>query len=307
MALRRAARGAAGPLECPASTLFVTTDAGIGSLFVRTGSLLAQRKPLPAPQAAPKNGASGSTRGRATRPASRAIQVKPGLIRYPRHPFNLMSEHGLNNSRLACAVAVVAFSISLAGCVTTPRRTQVVVHAPQPAPATVVVAPPPGPPVVVAQPVVRETYAPARYDVYIAAATDRDVMYVNGSTYIWFTGSDGRRHRQFYAHGDHRRDVFRRRAHLHDVMTHHNGRLPERYARGERHREAAHRDAHRDAVAMRERDHRHPSGHHDAGQGHGRNANPHRVAQRAPHGEHGRPVREAAGNRRGADRDARKS
>ncbi|CAG4918029.1 hypothetical protein [Paraburkholderia gardini] len=213
----------------------------------------------------------------------------------------------MNDSRLACAV--VAFSITLAGCVTTPRGARVVVQpAPQPVSATVVVAPQPlRPAVVVTQPVVRETYAPAQYDVYIAAATDRDVMYVNGSTYIGFTGSDGRRHRQFYAHGDHRRDVYRRRAHLHEVMAHHNGHLPERYARDEHHREVARHDAHREAVAMRKHDHRHPSGPHDAGHEHGHDASPHRVAQHPQHGEHGHPVHEAAGNRHGTDRDARKS
>jgi hypothetical protein len=171
---------------------------------------------------------------------------------------------------------------------------------------------------VVAQPVVRETYVPAQYDVYIAAVSDRDVMYVNGSTYIWFTGSDGRRHRQFYAHGDRRQDVYRRRAHLHEVMVHHNGHLPDRYARDEHRREVAvhgahheaHRDVHREAVAMRDHDHQRPSGQRDAGHGHGHEAGPHQVAQRPQHpqhNDHGHPVHEAAGNRPGTDHDARKS
>ncbi|CAG4897347.1 hypothetical protein [Paraburkholderia saeva] len=218
----------------------------------------------------------------------------------------------MNNSRLASAVAVVAFTLTLAGCVTTPRGPQVVVQpAPQPAPRTVVVAAPPrsAPPVVIAQPVVRETYVPAQYDVYIAAVSDRDVMYVNGSTYIWFTGSDGRRHRQFYAHGDHRQDVYRRRAHLHEVMAHHNGHLPDRHARDEHRREVArheaHHDAHHESVAMRDHDHHRPSGQHDAGHAH--EANPHPVAQRPQHNDHGHPVHEAAGNRPGTDRDGRKS
>jgi len=228
----------------------------------------------------------------------------------------------LNNSRLACAVAAIAFSITLAGCVTTPRSAQVVVQpAPQPAPTTVVVAPPPRPrpPVVVAQPVVRETYVPARYDVYIAAVVDRDVLYINGSTYIWITGSDGMRHRQFYAHGDHRQDVFRRRAHLREVMAHHNGHLPDRYARDEHHREAVRHEEHRESVAMREQHHQ--AGHHDAmhEHGHEHDHGPHEVAQHPQGGSHNHAVHEAAGhhpspatheaagNRANADRDARKS
>jgi hypothetical protein len=65
------------------------------------------------------------------------------------------------------------------------------------------------------------------YDSSIAVVSDRDVVFVGGSTYIWVTGPDGRRHRQLYAHGDHRADVFHRRDELHHVMTRHDGRLPD--------------------------------------------------------------------------------
>ncbi|WP_310634236.1 hypothetical protein [Paraburkholderia sp.] len=119
---------------------------------------------------------------------------------------------------MRCA-AVAAFTL-LAGCVTNPQG-QLVVDPNVDAVIQSVLAPPP-PPVVV-----EETYAPMPYDATIAVVSDSDVVFVGGSTYIWITGPDGRRHRQLYAHGDHRADVFHRRDELHTVMAHHEGHLPD--------------------------------------------------------------------------------
>ncbi|WP_184003730.1 MULTISPECIES: hypothetical protein [unclassified Paraburkholderia] len=70
-------------------------------------------------------------------------------------------------------------------------------------------------------------YQPLPTDVYVANVVDRDVVIVGGDTYIWVVGRDGVRHRQFYAHGDHRAEVFHRREELHRVMVSHDGHLPE--------------------------------------------------------------------------------
>ncbi|ALK33760.1 hypothetical protein Bpla01_04670 [Burkholderia plantarii] len=69
-------------------------------------------------------------------------------------------------------------------------------------------------------------YEPIPTDIYVATAVDTDVVIYRGDTYIWVAGPNGVRHRQFYAHGDHRRDVFRRREELRHVMTNHGGHLP---------------------------------------------------------------------------------
>jgi hypothetical protein len=82
--------------------------------------------------------------------------------------------------------------------------------------------PPPPPPVVV-----EEVYQPMPNDVYITGVVDHDVVFVGGETYIWVVGPDGVRRRRFYAHGDHRADVFRRRDELHRVMVNHGGHLPD--------------------------------------------------------------------------------
>ncbi|MBN3856943.1 hypothetical protein G3N59_26545 [Paraburkholderia sp. Ac-20340] len=76
-----------------------------------------------------------------------------------------------------------------------------------------------------------EVYEPMPYDANVAVVADRDVVFVGGTTYIWVTGPDGIRHRQFYAHGDHRADVFHRRDELHNVMARHDGRLPDHAVR----------------------------------------------------------------------------
>jgi hypothetical protein len=70
-------------------------------------------------------------------------------------------------------------------------------------------------------------YQPLPTDVYVANVVDRDVVFVGGDTYIWVVGRDGVRHRQFYAHGDRRAQVFHRREQLHRVMASHDGHLPE--------------------------------------------------------------------------------
>ncbi|MBB5495864.1 hypothetical protein [Paraburkholderia sp. MM5384-R2] len=76
-------------------------------------------------------------------------------------------------------------------------------------------------------------YQPLPTDVYVANVVDRDVVLVGGDTYIWVVGRDGVRHRQFYAHGDHRAEVFHRREELHRVMASHDGHLPEHPGGGE--------------------------------------------------------------------------
>jgi hypothetical protein len=83
--------------------------------------------------------------------------------------------------------------------------------------------PPPPPPLMV----VEEAYQPMPTDVYVSTVVDADVVIVGGNTYIWVVGPDGARHRRFYAHGDHREDVFHRRDDLHRVMMNHDGHLPD--------------------------------------------------------------------------------
>ena len=80
------------------------------------------------------------------------------------------------------------------------------------------------PGVVVAQPVVE--YAPNPFDVYITNVGPADVVYLHGDTFIWGIDGNGRRYQRFYAHGDRRADVFRRRDELHRVMARNGGHLP---------------------------------------------------------------------------------
>lgn len=123
------------------------------------------------------------------------------------------------------SLASVACATILAGCATNeqgqlvvdPNKVnEVLAGALSPPP------PPPPPPVIV-----EEAYQPMPNDVYISAVVDSDVVIVGGNTYIWVVGPDGKRHRHFYAHGDHRQDVFHRRDELHTVMMHHDGHLPD--------------------------------------------------------------------------------
>jgi hypothetical protein len=62
-----------------------------------------------------------------------------------------------------------------------------------------------------------EQVVPEPNDIYVSGAANSDVVFVGGSTYIWVTGPDGRRHRHFYGHGDRRLEVFHRRANLRSV------------------------------------------------------------------------------------------
>jgi hypothetical protein len=137
--------------------------------------------------------------------------------------------------------------------------------------------------------VVREELIPERNDVYIAAATDRDVVYLGGDTYIWVTDADGQRRRHFYAHGDRRREVFHRRDNLRSTMVSRREVPPvARYA-GEDHRrkEPHHQEPMRAAAAH---EHRRESGRHMAANERGHHPHaPHQSAQRQ-----NRPVREAA-------------
>jgi hypothetical protein len=118
----------------------------------------------------------------------------------------------------------MACTALVTGCVTNDQGQLVV----DPNQVNAVVAafnpPPPPPPAPV---IVEEAYQPMPNDVYISAVADRDVVIYGGDTYIWVVGPDGLRHRRFYAHGDHRADVFHRRDELHRVMVSHGGRLPD--------------------------------------------------------------------------------
>jgi hypothetical protein len=127
----------------------------------------------------------------------------------------------------ATITASVAASISLTGCVTNGQG-QLVMDPNVSASIAAVMVPPPPPPVVA------EVYEPMPYDANIAVVADRDVVFVGGNTYIWVRGPDGVRHRQLYAHGDHRADVFHRRDELHNVMARHDGHLPD-HALGPQH------------------------------------------------------------------------
>ncbi len=69
-------------------------------------------------------------------------------------------------------------------------------------------------------------YAPNPFDVYITNAQPADVIYLHGDTFIWSVDGSGHRYQRFYAHGDHRADVFSRRDELHRVMARNGGRLP---------------------------------------------------------------------------------
>jgi len=126
---------------------------------------------------------------------------------------------------LLASAACAAF---LAGCATNeqgqlvidPNKVNEVI-------ATALTPPPPAP--VVVEP----AYEPLPTDVYVADVVDRDVVIVGGDTYIWVVGPNGVRRRQFYAHGDHRADVFHRREELHRVMASHDGHLPGHAVGGE--------------------------------------------------------------------------
>lgn len=122
-------------------------------------------------------------------------------------------------------IAALACSASFSGCVTNDQGTVVI----DPRVSSAIIADltaPANPPVVQAVPVYEEAYVPGPYDRYIVGVSDENVVVINGSTYIWVTGPDGKRSRHFYAHGDRREDVFHRRDNLHTVMTEHGGALP---------------------------------------------------------------------------------
>lgn len=119
------------------------------------------------------------------------------------------------------SLASIACAAVVAGCATNEQGQLVVDPNRVNAVLASALAPPP-PPVVV-----EEVYQPMPNDVYISGVVDHDVVFVGGETYIWVVGPDGVRHRRFYAHGDHRADVFHRRDELHRVMVNHGGHLPD--------------------------------------------------------------------------------
>ena len=159
--------------------------------------------------------------------------------------------------KLATSLAAFAAFAALSGCVTSEQQISAAPTRPRPQPAVVAVQPPP-PAVVVrtpAPPPAPPVYVSAPSDVYIAGVVDRDVVFVGGSTYLWVVGPDGKRHRHFYARGDRRAEVFRRRENLRAEMAHRGGRPPVHAMvppRRDEHRPPAHggrssyaRDAHR--------------------------------------------------------------
>jgi len=160
--------------------------------------------------------------------------------------------------KLATSFAALAAFAALAGCVTSEQQISAAPTRPRPQPAVVAVQPPPPPPpaVIVRTPAPPPpVYVSAPSDVYIAGVVDRDVVFVGGSTYLWVVGPDGQRHRHFYARGDRRAEVFRRREHLRAEMAHRGGHPPVHAAmppHRDEHRPPAHggrpayaRDAHR--------------------------------------------------------------
>lgn len=160
---------------------------------------------------------------------------------------NHIREPYLNTMKLAtglAAMTALAALTALAGCVTSERQISTASVTPRPA-VVAVQAPPPVVVVPAPAPVRQPVYVSAPGDVYIAGVMDRDVVFVGGDTYLWVAGPDGRRHRHFYAHGDRRAEVFRRREHLRAEMARRGGYAPN-------HAVVAHRDAH----AQRRPDHR---------------------------------------------------
>jgi hypothetical protein len=125
---------------------------------------------------------------------------------------------------LRISLASIACATFLAGCATNEQGQLVVDPNKVNEILAAAVAPPPPPPPPV---VVEEAYQPTPDDIYVSTVVDGDVVFVGGNTYIWVVGPDGVRHRHFYAHGDHREDVFHRRDALHKVMMSHGGHLPD--------------------------------------------------------------------------------
>ncbi|WP_179401594.1 hypothetical protein [Burkholderia guangdongensis] len=120
--------------------------------------------------------------------------------------------------RLAARTAALAALMSLGACVQVPCGDPSCYPGAGPMPMYAQPTPVPYAPYT--------PYAPAPDDMYLATVVDTDVVLIGGDTYIWFVGSDGARHRRFYAHGDRRQDVFRRRDELHNTMMRNGGRPP---------------------------------------------------------------------------------
>ena len=126
----------------------------------------------------------------------------------------------MKHTRLATSIAGITTAFCLSGCVTSVQRPVAVQPGPPPARVALVVGNPPAArPPVAARPVVVEQVVPEPNDLYISIAANSDIVFVGGSTYIWVTGPDGRRHRHFYGHGDRRLEVYRRRENLRSVAA----------------------------------------------------------------------------------------
>lgn len=151
------------------------------------------------------------------------------------------AERSLKHTKLATSIAGITSALVLSGCVTGGQRQATAQPATQSARTTAVVTAPPAPRrSSVVRPVVSEEVVLEQGDVYISGASNADVVFVGGSTYIWVTQSDGQRHRHFYGHGDKRQEVFRRRDNLRSVTAH----FPAH--RSTRHEDGEHRRHHRE-------------------------------------------------------------
>jgi hypothetical protein len=164
------------------------------------------------------------------------------------------------------SVAGITAALCLSGCATSGQRPVTSQPSPLPARSTVVAVSTPtaSRPPSVARPIMVEQVVPAPNDAYIVAAARSDIVFVGGSTYIWVTGPDGRRHRHFYGHGDRRIEVYRRRENLRSVAPPRLGHPTPHYA--------AHEEGHAGRAAHRPQQvrvkgspaHGHPPQHHVA-------------------------------------------
>jgi hypothetical protein len=110
-------------------------------------------------------------------------------------------------------------------------------------------------------------YVATPFDPFIVNVAPADVVFFNGDTYIWAVDDHGHRYRRFYAHGDHRAEVFHRRDELHHVMERNGGRLP---PRGEARHDAVRGEVRRDEHAEGRREehveaHGAAAAHHEGG------------------------------------------
>jgi hypothetical protein len=69
-------------------------------------------------------------------------------------------------------------------------------------------------------------YVPNPFDAYLVGIVPTDVVFLNGSTYVWTTDSNGNRTQQLYAQGDHRQELLNRSAQVRRTAAQNGGQLP---------------------------------------------------------------------------------